>query len=106
VTAVAGGPWTAAPDALPGTPARRVVLTGERSLEVVVDPLPAAGPDDLLLRVALCGICATDRLNLCNEDDPFEEGGFVGRQYGCNMAGDRAPGLWGGYAVDPWGRAA
>jgi threonine dehydrogenase-like Zn-dependent dehydrogenase len=139
------------------TTSRRVVLTAERRLEADVVTLPEPGPEDLLMRVVLCGICATDvhffqghlgvryplvlghefvgevaaigpeatarrglqpgdriavemllpcglcprcregRSNLCDEDDPFEEG-LVGREYGCNMDGDRPPGLWGGYA--------
>lgn len=142
--------------AAPGTPARRVVLAGVRRLELDERALPELAPGDLLVRIALCGICATDlhfwhghlgvscplvlghefvgevaaigaeaarrrglavgdhvavemslpcracarcregRYNLCEEDDPFEPA-FVGREYGCNIDGNRAPGLWGGY---------
>jgi len=137
-------------------PARQVVLAAPRRLELRERPLPELAPGELLVRIALCGVCATDlhfwqghlgvscplvlghefvgevaalgpeaarrrglspgdrvavemslpcracarcregRYNLCEEDDPFEPT-FVGREYGCNIGAERAPGLWGGY---------
>lgn len=35
-------------------------LLGERDIAVDSDDIPVAGPDDVVIRVAICGICGTD----------------------------------------------
>jgi L-iditol 2-dehydrogenase len=39
---------------------RAAVLTGPRRLEVIDKPVPTAGPQDVLVKVAMCGTCGTD----------------------------------------------
>lgn len=40
--------------------AKAAVLTAAREIEIDEFPLPRTGPDDALLRVAACGVCASD----------------------------------------------
>ncbi|MFF2053401.1 zinc-binding dehydrogenase [Leifsonia sp. NPDC058194] len=59
-----------APD-LPRT-SRQVVFTSRGVIETAEQPLPVLGEDDLLLRVALVGVCATDLHLLAGHiGDPF-----------------------------------
>jgi L-iditol 2-dehydrogenase len=39
---------------------RQAVLTEPGGFEIVEEPLPAIGPDELLVRVAACGVCASE----------------------------------------------
>jgi L-iditol 2-dehydrogenase len=39
---------------------RQAVLTEPRRFEIADEPLPAVGPDEVLLRVAACGVCASE----------------------------------------------
>lgn len=56
---------------LPRT-SRQVVFTAPGAIETAEQPLPALGPDDLLVRVALVGVCATDLHLLAGHiGDPF-----------------------------------
>lgn len=57
--------------ALPPT-SRQVVFPSAGVIETAEQPLPAPGPDDLILRVALVGVCATDLHLLAGHiGDPF-----------------------------------
>jgi L-iditol 2-dehydrogenase len=47
------------PDAIPAT-MRAAVLMATNDLQVVERPVPAPGPGEALVRVALCGTCGTD----------------------------------------------
>ena len=39
---------------------KALLLTKYRSLEIAELPTPAPGPDEVLIRVAACGICGSD----------------------------------------------
>ena len=57
--AMADEPSAAGPAELPGT-MRAAVLFGPRDIRVVDRPVPQPGPDEVLVRVAMCGMCGTD----------------------------------------------
>ena len=39
---------------------RAAVLFGPRDIRVVDRPVPRPGPDEVLVKVAMCGMCGTD----------------------------------------------
>ncbi|WP_270888808.1 alcohol dehydrogenase catalytic domain-containing protein [Pedococcus sp. 5OH_020] len=39
---------------------KKALLTGERRFEIVDAPVPDVGPDEVLVRVAACGVCASE----------------------------------------------
>ena len=41
---------------------RSVIVTGPGTTDVVEVPVPAIGPQDVLLRMRACGICGSDAL--------------------------------------------
>jgi len=42
------------------TTMRAVVVTGKQQLSVTTTPVPACGPDQVLIKVSYCGICGSD----------------------------------------------
>lgn len=87
---------------LPAT-TRQVVFPRVGSIEVREAPLPSPGPDDLVLRVALVGVCATDLHLLAGhigEPFPLVPGHeFVGEVAAIGEAAARQRGLTVGDAV-------
>lgn len=96
---------TGAPAALPET-SRQVIFTAKGVVESGVQQMPIPGPDDVIVRVTLVGICATDLHLLAGHiGDPFPlvpGHEFVGEvaELGTNAAATRGLGVGDRVAVE------